>query len=132
MECPDWVEGHKKWKDLLSIAVIEAQRQINGKTTKESRYYISRLEPETEVIAQAVRSHWGIENGLLWVLDTVFKEDESRIRKDNTPQNMAVARHIALNLLKAETTIKRSIQGRRYLAVLDESYLEKALFPGYN
>ena len=129
VQCTDWVEGHKEWKGLRSIAVIESQRQVDGKSTKESRYYISSLEPEAEDIAQGARSHWGIENGLHWVLDTVFREDESRIRKDNSPQNMAVVRHIALNILKREKTIKRSIQRKRFLAALDESYLEKVLFP---
>jgi predicted transposase YbfD/YdcC len=132
VECPTWVEGHNEWKDLSSIAVIEAQRHIDGNTTTERRYYISSLEPDAKEIAEAVRNHWGIENGLHWVLDTVFREDESRIRKDNSPQNMAVVRHIALNLLKAEKTIKRSIQRKRFLAALDESYLEKVLFPGNN
>jgi predicted transposase YbfD/YdcC len=129
LDCPDWVEGSKEWKELKSIAVIESQRQVNGHTSVERRYYISSLQPDARQIARAARSHWGIENSLHWVLDTVFKEDECRIRKDNSPQNMAVVRHIALNLLKSEKTINRSIKRKRFLAAIDEDYLTKVVFP---
>lgn len=130
--CPEWVQGYKEWANLRSIAVVESQRQIDGKTSTERRYYISSLEPDAKTIGNAVRSHWGIENGLHWVLDTAFREDESRIRKDNSPQNMAVIRHIALNMLKAEKTMKRSIRRKRFLAAIDQEYLQNVVFPEIN
>jgi predicted transposase YbfD/YdcC len=74
-----------------------------------------------------VRAHWGIENGLHWVLDIGFREDESRVRKDHAPENMAVLRHIALNLLKQEQTAKLGIKAKRLKAAWDQDYLLKVL-----
>ena len=76
---------------------------------------------------EAVRSHWGVENSLHWVLDVVFDEDHSRVRKDNAPQNLAVIRQLALNLLKKEKTAKGGIQAKRLQAAWDENYLLKVL-----
>ena len=69
-----------------------------------------------------MRAHWGVENSLHWVLDIAFREDESRIRKDNSPENFAVLRHIALNLIRQEKSSKRSVKGRRLKAGWDNSY----------
>ena len=127
LECPDWVEGFQEWRGLRSIACIESQRKIDGVTTVEYRYFISSLPPQAKVIAHAVRSHWGIENSLHWVLDQSFREDDSRIRKDHAPQNMAVIRHAAINLIKSNT-LKRSVRRKMLLASIDENYLRQVLF----
>jgi len=127
VECPNWVEGYKEWKNLLSIACIKSERQVNGVKSVEYRYYISSLPPQAKQIANAVRSHWGIENSLHWVLDRAFREDESRIHKDYAPQNMAVIRHAAVNLLKANP-LQRSIRRKMFLASIDENYLRQLLF----
>ena len=74
-----------------------------------------------------MRSHWGIENGLHWVLDMAFDEDRGRVRKDQEPENFMLLRHIALNLLKQEKSCKRGIQGKRLLAAWNEDYLLKVL-----
>ncbi len=99
-------------------------------TSHEVRYFISSLPGDNaEKFADAVRSHWGIENSLHWVLDVAFREDESRVRKDNAPENMAMMRHVALNLLKAAKPAKKrvSIQSRRKLAGWDHGFLAHVL-----
>ena len=103
--------------------MVESERTVDGKTTQETRYYISSLPNDAESFARAVRSHWGVENNLHWVLDVVFKEDESRTRMGHAQENLAVVRRIALNLLKQEKTKKGSLKGRRKCAGWDNNYL---------
>ena len=98
------------------------------KTTSEVRYCISSLPADAKTFGDAVITHWGIENSLHWVLDIAFKEDESRIRKDNAPENFAISRHIALTLLKQEKSLKRGIVGKRLRAAMKTEYLEKVVF----
>ena len=95
---------------------VTAQRETATETTVQSRYYISSLAGQAKTLLEATRRHWGIENSLHWSLDVTFREDHSRVRKDHGPQNLAVLRQIALNLLKQETTLKRGIQGKRLKA----------------
>jgi predicted transposase YbfD/YdcC len=115
------------WKGLRSIAVIRAVRYIGEEKSVERRYFISSLESDAQQLLHAARTYWGIENQLHWVLDLAFREDESRVRKGNGPQNFAVLRHIALNLLRQESTSKRSIRARRLKAGWDHDYLLKVL-----
>lgn len=126
-ESLQFLRGYEQWKALRTIAMVNGQRQINGKTTIETRYYISSLANDAKKILHAARSHWGVENSLHWVLDVAMGEDDSRIRKDNAPENMATLRRIALNLLKQEKTLKRGIQGKRLKAALSPDYLLKVL-----
>jgi predicted transposase YbfD/YdcC len=112
---------------LWTIAKVNSQHQVKSKITIETRYYISSLPNDAKKILQAARSHWGVENSLHWVLDVAMGEDDSRIRKDNAPENMAALRRIALNLLKQEKTLKRGIQCKRLKAALSPDYLLKVL-----
>ncbi len=80
--------------------MVEAQRRVGEQVSKERRYYITSLPGDARAFGAAVRSHWGVENGLHWVLDMAFQEDASRMRKDHSQQNFVVLRHMALNLLK--------------------------------
>jgi predicted transposase YbfD/YdcC len=111
------------WAGADTIGMVESERTIDGKTSKETRYYISSLGNNAKAFAHAVRGHWGIENSLHWVLDVVFKEDENRTRAGHAQENLAIIRHIALNLIKQEKTKKGSIKGRRKCAGWDNNYL---------
>jgi predicted transposase YbfD/YdcC len=96
------VRKHQQWKGLKSIVRIVSQRQIGENVEVQTRYFISSLSADAKTILKSKRSHWKIENQVHWVLDIAFREDESRVRKDYAAENLAVLRHIALNLLKKE------------------------------
>jgi predicted transposase YbfD/YdcC len=122
------IDLEQKWSNLNSIVRVQYLRQLkNGKSKLESRYFITSLSEKAEKLADYIRGHWTIENGLHWVLDVEFNEDNSRIRKDNAPENLAVIRHIALNLLKQNKSFSGSIKSKRNRAGWDDNYLLKIL-----
>lgn len=123
----DHIRNLTAWKQIRSLVLITSERRIGEEISIQSRYFISSLPPQAEKLLSAVRSHWGIENSLHWQLDITFDEDHSRIRKDNAPQNIAVIRQLALNLLKKEKTAKGGLQSKRLQAGWDEKYLLKVL-----
>ena len=122
-----WLEGREEWTDLKSVAMIEAERFVGDAVFVETRYYLSSLSNDAQVLNEAVRSHWGVENSLHWVLDVTFHEDSSRIKKENAPENFGLLRRLALCLLKNESTSKLSIKGKRLRASWDEDYLLRVL-----
>lgn len=122
-----YIASFADWPGLRSIGMIEVRRSTKEGTTVKRRYFISSLESNAKRLLHAVRTYWGIENKLHWVLDLAFREDESRIRKGNGPENSAVLRHIALNLLRREDTPKLSIRAKRKKAGWDNDYLLKVL-----
>jgi predicted transposase YbfD/YdcC len=122
-----YITSTTNWPNVQSIGVIEATRSTGEETTVKRRYFISSLASNAERLLATARTYWGIENKLHWVLDLAFREDESRVRKDNGPQNFAVLRHIALNLLRSEDTAEISIRAKRKLAGWDNDYLLKVL-----
>ena len=90
----------ESWKNLRSVVRICTEvRHEQTSLSRETRYFISSLAGSAQDMIKAVRGHWGIENGLHWVLDMTFREDDSRVRKDHAPENFAILRHIALNRL---------------------------------
>jgi predicted transposase YbfD/YdcC len=108
------VKRHKKWGSIKSLIRIESKREINGKISEEKRYYISSIQGDAKMMLHCIRSHWGIENKLHWVLDVQFNEDMCRIRKDHAPENMAIVRHMAINFInKFKTDTKSSISIKR-------------------
>jgi predicted transposase YbfD/YdcC len=117
----------KQWPQLKALGATVNLATRNGGETSEVRYYILSRYLSGPRFAEAVRKHWSIENNLHWTLDMAFDEDHCRVRKDNGPENFAILRHIALNLLKQEKTSKRSINGKRLLAGWKEDYLLKVL-----
>ena len=124
----DWIgsarafPGAKRFPNLARIAMVEAQIERAGKTSLERRFYVSSRPLGAPTFAEAVRSHWAIENSLHWVLDVTFKEDLSRLRVGHGARNMAVVRHFALNLVR-QAKDNRSIKRRRKVASWDPKYL---------
>lgn len=116
-----------EWLKLTSLVKLLTVRQTASKSEVTMRYFISSWDASAQAFLQAIREHWQIENGLHWVLDIAFREDDSRIRKDHAPQNMALLRHMALNLLKQETSVKVGIAAKRKTAGWDNAYLLKVL-----
>lgn len=103
----DWLEQKSAWTGLKSLVMLEETCERQGKVSTERRFFISSLPADAKKIANAVRSHWMIENSLHWTLDVVFNEDQSRVRKDHSPQNMAIVRHVVMNVLnKAKEQFK--------------------------
>lgn len=122
-----YLKDLSQWRGLKTIAMITCERRIQEHVSLETRYFISSLPLDAARIAQAVRSHWAIENSLHWVLDVSFNEDNSRIRSGHAPENLARLRHLALNLLSRDSSTKRGIAARRKKAAWDNSYLIKIL-----
>ena len=106
---------------------MQAVREVGEKVCREERYYLSSLPADAEQIAQVIRDHWKIENSCHWVLDVVFREDDSRVRVGHAAENFAVVRRWALSLLQQERSTKRSVKTKRLKAALDLDYLLKVL-----
>lgn len=123
----DTLRTKEQWRGLQTVGMVESERSLNGNTTIEKRYYILSLPNNARTFGTSVRAHWGIENAVHWVLDVTFREDMSRIRMDYGPENFAVIRHIALNLLRQETSFKGSIKTKRLKAAWNNAYLAKVL-----
>ena len=115
------------WKAMNMIGMVESRREVAGKVTFETRYYIGSIGTSAARFARATRGHWGIENGLHWNLDISFREDECRVRDPVARENLAVLRHIALSRLKNDNTTL-GIQNKRLKAACNEHYLTKLLF----
>jgi predicted transposase YbfD/YdcC len=122
-----WFADLKKWEGLQSVGVVESTREVNGEQTIERRYYLSSLALDVELFARAVRSHWGVENKVHWVMDVCFNEDQSRARTGYAAENLATLRRLALNMLKRDKTKKRGIKGKQLNAGWDHAYLLKLL-----
>ena len=125
-------EQFPEWAGLKSIGIAIGYRfeKQSKKQSLEYRYYISSADLDTSRFAAAVRGHWGIENSLHWVLDVSMKEDACPIYREDAAEVLATMRHIALNMLRSETTKKASIRRKQKIASMNTDYLDKVLTAG--
>jgi len=123
-----WLRERHNWEGLQSIIAVTAKRETDHKVTEETRYFISSLDAnDPKRLERVVRAHWAIENNLHWVLDIAFDEDSNRTRKGNSAANLAVIRHIAMNLIKTEKTSKVGVKIKRLKAGWDNDYLLRVI-----
>lgn len=124
-----WLDEEGVWPELAGVGMVEAERRLGATVTRERRYYLTSRADDVQAFADAIRSHWGIENGLHWVLDVAFREDESRVRTGHAAANLAGLRRLALHLLRHESTAKIGLKAKRLKAGWDHGYLLKVLTP---
>jgi predicted transposase YbfD/YdcC len=117
-----WLEDNHQWPGLKSVVMVESERETAGEVETETRFYITSLALLANALGPMIRSHSMVENGLHWVLDMIFRDDECRVRTDNAPFNLAIVKHIALNALRTRKS-KDSLRMRRKVAAWDESAL---------
>jgi predicted transposase YbfD/YdcC len=128
----DWLFSDRRYADeprfphLAMIGMVQSNTERNGKVEQDRRYYLCSKPLSAKDFARAVRAHWGVENRLHWVLDVIFHDDLARLRSGEGPQNMAIVRHMAINLLRNPKD-RHSLKSRRKLACLNPDYLENLL-----
>ena len=121
----DWLDHHR-WPGLVAIGKVVRERETKTKTTTETAYYLLSAALSPERFNEVVRSHWGVENRLHWRLDVVMNEDQDRTRLGHAPENLAVLRHMALNVMQKDTT-KGSFRGKFKRAGWNDAYLTKLI-----
>jgi len=119
------IRDDERWDKLAAVVQVKLTRTVKGKTTGETRHYITDVKHSAKRILTAVRSHWQVENRLHWVLDISFREDESRVRLGHAQENLSVVRKLALNMLRQVDDVKGGIKNRRLQAAWDEDFLLK-------
>jgi predicted transposase YbfD/YdcC len=121
------LHNQEDWAGLKCVVMVVRVRHLWNKTTHEVQFYLTSLESDAHKLGQAIRLHWGIENGLHWTLDVTFKEDDCRVRTGHAPQNLAILRRIALNALNREQSFRRSTRQKSNRAAMDNNYMLKIL-----
>ena len=118
----DWLRERQNWPGLNAVVVVNSQREIGDKVERETRFYITSLMLAASLLAPIVRSHWAIENGLHWVMDMVFRDDEARVRTNHAPANFCTLKHMAQNLVRLAPG-KSSLRQKRMAAGWDDDFL---------
>jgi predicted transposase YbfD/YdcC len=124
----EWLQERHNWPGLKAVVIVESSREISGKIERETRYYITSLAMLAALLGPVVRSHWAIENSLHWVMDMVFRDDESRVRTEHAPANFTTIKHMALNLLRRPAG-NLSLRGPRKAASWDDDFLASLITP---
>jgi predicted transposase YbfD/YdcC len=125
LEC---LHNPQQWPELKSFVVIDSERLVEGKSTRERRLYISSLAPDAQRIGQAIRAHWSVENRLHWCMDVVFQDDQMRARTGHAAHNLAVLKHITLNLIRLDPVKRKGgIKARRLIAATSDLYRAELL-----
>ena len=119
----------EKWPQLTTLIKVQAERYLDDDHSCETRYYISSAALTADAFLAKVRTYWSIENSLHWVIDSAFREDDARLRKDQGAETFAILRRIALNLLKQDDSLKIGIKNKRLRAGWDHHYLLSLLQP---
>jgi predicted transposase YbfD/YdcC len=122
----EWLRHTHKWPGLVCLGKVTRKRETATKTEIETAYYLLSKTMTAERLNAVVRSHWGIENRLHWRLDVVMNEDQDRNRMENSPYNLAILRHMAMNVMQKEGS-KGSLRGKFKRAGWDDAYLRKLL-----
>jgi predicted transposase YbfD/YdcC len=117
------------WKDVKTAVMIKYVQtyKATGEVKEATRFFITSLDLDAETIAQSIREHWYIENKLHWVLDVVYREDDSRLRINSGPHNSSLIKKMALNFLRADTSFKKSIKLKQRKALMNTNFLEHLL-----
>jgi predicted transposase YbfD/YdcC len=118
----EWLQERHDWPALHGVVIVESQREIDGRITQETRLYITSLVLLAEMIGPMIRDHWAVENGLHWVMDMVFRDDECRVRTENAPANFTTIKHMAQNLFRIAPG-KDSQRLKRKTAGWDDDFL---------
>lgn len=117
-----WLQERHDWPGLKGVVIVESQREIDGKITRETRFYITSLVLLAQAIGPMIRDHWAVENSLHWVMDMVFRDDECRVRTENAPANFTTLKHMAQNLIR-KAPGKDSQRLKRKTAGWDDDFL---------
>jgi predicted transposase YbfD/YdcC len=129
----EWlIERHPRWKSIKGIVIVDSIREVQGKVSHEQRLYITSHKDKTaDFIANAIRSHWFVENKLHWQLDVSFNEDRNRLRSGYAAENFSMMNKVALNLLKNEKSVKVGVKTKRLKAGWDDAYMMKVITVGF-
>ena len=127
LAAPPWLHEYEAWRDLSSIVKVSATRTVHQHTSEHTRYFLSSLPLSAERALRAARFHWGVENGLHWVLDVAFDEDRSQVRLKHAQVTWVAIRHLAINLLKRDKTLRVGVEAKRLRAGWDRAYLRQLL-----
>ncbi len=122
-----YLRRQDRWANLQTLVMVHRERRVGDQLTYQTVFYITSLPGDAALLLRATRNHWGIENRLHWVLDIAFREDDSRARLGHSAENLAVLRHLALNLLNQEQSSTVGVKNKRLKAGWNDDYLSRVL-----